>query len=150
MCATCAASTWFVQSNVLAIIAQRMIPTFQTRSLSVRGLQSRDSHHHPSVLTSVEQLRSKKVNVNQAEADAIDRHDLFSFLGSRLRSHHAPETMHRETQDRRDRCHGALTGSPGEIAKLRSKDGFRILPIAFDRRCWAILRPQLTHEDYQI
>jgi hypothetical protein len=44
----------------------------------------------------------------------------------------------------------ALTGKPSrEIAKLKSKEGFRILPVPFDKKMLGDFAPtMLTHEDY--
>jgi len=92
------------------------------------------------------------VNVNQAGSGTqLTAMDLFSFLGIKV------EEVNMRQNDAFEKLKNgeiaatvALTGKPSrEIAKLKSKEGFRILPIPFDKRMLGDFAPtMLTHEDY--
>jgi len=144
----------FVQSNVLGYyrrnglipdISDKIAYLFKVANLEIHVITRSD-------ITSVEQLRGKKVNVNQAGSGTqLTAMDLFSFLGLKV------EEVNMRQNDAFEKLKTgeiaatvALTGKPSrEIAKLRAKDGFRILPIAFDKKMLGDFAPtSLTHEDY--
>jgi uncharacterized protein len=144
----------FVQSNVLGYyrrnglipdISDKIAYLFKVCNLEIHIITRSD-------ITSVEQLRGKKVNVNQAGSGTqLTAMDLFSFLGLKveevnLRQNDAFEKL----KTGEIAATVALTGKPSrEIAKLKAKDGFRILPIAFDKKMLGDFAPtSLTHEDY--
>jgi uncharacterized protein len=144
----------FVQSNVLGYyrrnglipdISDKISYLFKVCNLEIHIITRSD-------ITSVEQLRGKKVNVNQAGSGTqLTAMDLFSFLGIKV------EEVNMRQNDAFEKLKNgeiaatvALTGKPSrEIAKLKSKEGFRILPIPFDKRMLGDFAPtMLTHEDY--
>jgi len=144
----------FVQSNVLGYyrrnglipdISDKIAYLFKVANLEIHVITRSD-------ITSVEQLRGKKVNVNQAGSGTqLTAMDLFAFLGLKV------EEVNMRQNDAFEKLKTgeiaatvALTGKPSrEIAKLRAKDGFRILPIAFDKKMLGDFAPtSLTHEDY--
>ena len=144
----------FVQSNVLGYyrrnglipdISDKIAYLFKVANLEIHIITRSD-------ITSVEQLRGKKVNVNQAGSGTqLTAMDLFSFLGIKV------EEVNLRQNDAFEKLRTgeiaatvALTGKPSrEIAKLRTKDGFRILPIAFDKKMLGDFAPtSLIHEDY--
>src|SRR5215471_18329478 len=144
----------FVQSNVLGYyrrnnlipdISEKIAYLFKVANLEIHLITRSD-------ITSVEQLRGKKVNVNQAGSGTqLTAMDLFSFLGLKveevnLRQNDAFEKL----KNGEIAATVALTGKPSrEIAKLKSKEGFRILPIPFDKKMLGDFAPtSLTHEDY--
>jgi TRAP-type uncharacterized transport system substrate-binding protein len=144
----------FVQSNVLGYyrrnglipdISDKIAYLFKVCNLEIHIITRSD-------ISSIEQLRGKKVNVNQAGSGTqLTAMDLFSFLGLKV------EEVNMRQNDAFEKLKAgeiaatvALTGKPSrEIAKLRAKDGFRILPIAFDKKMVGDFAPtMLTHEDY--
>ena len=144
----------FVQSNVLGYyrrnglipdISDKIAYLFKVCNLEIHIITRSD-------ITSIEQLRGKKVNVNQAGSGTqLTAMDLFSFLGIKV------EEVNMRQNDAFEKLKNgeiaatvALTGKPSrEIAKLKSKEGFRILPIAFDKKMLGDFAPTtLTHEDY--
>jgi TRAP transporter TAXI family solute receptor len=144
----------FVQSNVLGYyrrnnlipdISEKIAYLFKVANLEIHVITRSD-------ITSVEQLRGKKVNFNQAGSGTqLTAVDLFSFLGLKvdevnMRQNDAFEML----KNGEIAATVALTGKPSrEIAKLRAKDGFRILPIAFDKKMLGDFAPtSLTHDDY--
>jgi len=144
----------FVQSNVLGHyrrnglindIAEKIAYLFKVCNLEIHVIARSD-------ITSIEQLRGKKVNFNQAGSGTqLTAIDLFTLLGIKV------EEVNMRQPDAFEKLKNgeiaatvALTGKPSrEIAKLRSKDGFRILPIAFDKKMLGDFVPEtLSHEDY--
>jgi hypothetical protein len=130
----------FVQSNVLGYyrrnglipdISDKITYLFKVCNLEIHIITRSD-------ITSVEQLRGKKVNVNQAGSGTqLTAMDLFSFLGVKI------EEVNMRQNDAFEKL------KTGEIAKLKSKEGFRILPIPFDKKMLGDFAPtSLTHEDY--
>jgi uncharacterized protein len=144
----------FVQSNVLGYyrrnglipdISDKIAYLFKVCNLEIHVITRSD-------ITSVEQLRGKKVNFNQAGSGTqLTAVDLFSFLGIKVDEVNMRQNDAFEMLKNGDiAATVALTGKPSrEIAKLRSKDGFRILPIPFDKKMLGDFAPtSLTHEDY--
>src|SRR5215475_1171417 len=144
----------FVQSNVLGYyrrnglipdISDKIAYLFKVCNLEIHIITRSD-------ITSVEQLRGKKVNVNQAGSGTqLTAMDLFSFLGIKV------EEVNMRQNDAFEKLKNgeiaatvALTGKPSrEIAKLKSKEGFRILPIPFDKKMLGDFAPtSLTYDDY--
>lgn len=144
----------FVQSNVLGHyrrnglipdIAEKIAYVFKVANLEIHVIARSD-------ITSIEQLRGKKVNFNQAGSGTqLTAIDLFTLLGIKV------EEVNMRQNDAFEKLKNgeiaatvALTGKPSrEIAKLKAKDGFRMLPIAFDKKMLGDFAPEtLTHEDY--
>jgi TRAP transporter TAXI family solute receptor len=144
----------FVQSNVLGYYRRNgLIPDISDKIAYLLKVCNLEIHIITrSDITSIEQLRGKKVNVNQAGSGTqLTAMDLFSFLGLKV------EEVNMRQNDAFEKLKTgeiaatvALTGKPSrEIVKLKSKDGFRILPIPFDKKMLGDFAPtSLTHEDY--
>jgi uncharacterized protein len=144
----------FVQSNVLGYYRRNgLIPDISDKISYLLKVCNLEIHIITrSDITSIEQLRGKKVNVNQAGSGTqLTAMDLFSFLGLKV------EEVNMRQNDAFEKLKTgeiaatvALTGKPSrEIVKLKSKDGFRILPIPFDKKMLGDFAPtSLTHEDY--
>lgn len=144
----------FVQSNVLghyrrnnliADISEKIAYVFKVCNLEIHVVARSD-------IKSIEQLRGKKVNFNQVGSGTqLTAIDLFTLLGIKvdqvnMRQNDAFEKLKRSEIS----ATVALTGKPSrEIAKLKSKDGIHILPIAFDKKMLGDFVPEtLTHDDY--
>jgi len=144
----------FVQSNVLGYyrrnglipdISDKISYLFKVCNLEIHIITRSD-------ITSIEQLRGKKVNFNQeGSGTQLTARDLFTLLGIKvdevnLRQGDALEKL------KTGEIAGvvALTGKPAPaLAKLKAKDGYRMLPIPFDKKMLGDFVPEtLTHEDY--
>jgi uncharacterized protein len=144
----------FVQSNVLghyrrngliSDLNEKINYIFKVCNLEIHVIARAD-------ITSIEQLRGKKVNFNQAGSGTqLTAQDLFTHLGIKV------EEVNMRQPDAFEKLKNgeiaatvALTGKPSrEIQKLKSKDGYRILPIPFDRKMLGDFVPvPLTNEDY--
>jgi len=144
----------FIQSNVLGNYRRKgLIPDLKEKIVYVFKVCNNEIHIIArSDITSVEQLRGKKVNFNQVDSGAqISAQDLFSYLGVEvqevnLRQNDALEKL--KTGEIAATI--ALAGKPAPpIAKLKAKDGYRILPIPFDKRMLGDFVPTtFTHDDY--
>jgi TRAP-type uncharacterized transport system substrate-binding protein len=103
-------------------------------------------------MKSVEELRGKKVNFNQVDSGAqVSAQDLFGYLGIEvqevnLRQNDALEML----KNGEIAATIALAGKPASaLAKLKGKDGYRILAVPYDKRMGGDFLPvTFTHEDY--
>jgi TRAP transporter TAXI family solute receptor len=144
----------FVQSNVLGYyrrngiipdISEKIAYVFKVCNLEIHVVARSD-------IKSIEQLRGKKVNFNQAGSGTqLTAVDLFAFLGVKveevnMRQNDAFEKLKRGEIS----ATVVLTGKPSrEIVKLKNKDGIHILPIPFDKKMLGDFAPTtLTHDDY--
>jgi uncharacterized protein len=144
----------FVQSNVLGHYRRHgLVPDVADKITYLLKVCNLEIHVITrSDITSVEQLRGKKVNFNQAGSGTqLTAQDLFTHLGIKV------EEVNMRQPDAFEKLKNgeiaatvALTGKPSrEIQKLKAKDGYRILPIAFDKKMLGDFVPvPLTHEDY--
>ena len=107
-----------------------------------------------SGITSIEQLAGKKVNfsdVGSGTQFSTRRH----LRPARHQGHRRVNMGQTDALSRRSRRGDIaatilIAGKPtGSIAKFKARDGCRILPVPFSRRCrTTTCRPQLTHDDY--
>jgi uncharacterized protein len=144
----------FIQSNVLgAYRRQGLIPDitekisylFKVCNLEIHVITRSD-------ITSVEQLRGKKVNFNQAGSGTqLTAIDLFALLNIKVQevNMRQPDALEKLKNGEIDAV-VALTGKPSPVlAKLKAKEGYRFLPIPFDKAMLGDFVPvPLTHEDY--
>jgi uncharacterized protein len=105
-----------------------------------------------SDITSLEQLRGKKVNFNTAGSGTqLTAHDIFSHLGIsveevNMRPNDAMEKL--KTGEIAATVLTSAKPSPA-LAGLKSSDGYRILPVPFNNAMAVDYLPStLTHEDY--
>jgi uncharacterized protein len=144
----------FIQSNLLGHYRRKNLISDLADKISYIFKVCNNEIHviARSDITSVEQLRGKKVNFNQVDSGAqISALDLFGYLGIQvqevnLRQNDALEKM----KTGEIAATVALAGKPAPaIAALKAKDGFRMLPIPFDKRMLGDFVPTtFTHEDY--
>jgi TRAP-type uncharacterized transport system substrate-binding protein len=146
--------TGFIQSNVLgSYVRKGLIPDLKEKIVYLFKVCNLEIHLITrSDITSVEQLRGKKVNFNQAGSGTqLTAQDLFTLLGIQV------EEVNMRQPDALEKLKTgeiagvvALTGKPSpQLVKLKAKDGFRMLPIPFDQRMVGDFLPTtLTHEDY--
>jgi TRAP-type uncharacterized transport system substrate-binding protein len=144
----------FVQSNVLGHYRRKgLIPDLNDKITYLFKVCNLEIHIITrSDITSVQQLRGKKVNVNQAGSGTqLTAQDLFGHLGIQveevtLRQNDALEKL----KTGEIAAVLALTGKPSPaIAKLKASDGYRILPIPFDKAMLGDFMPEtFTSEDY--
>jgi len=144
----------FVQSNVLGYyrrnniipdITEKISYLFKVCNLEIHVVTRSD-------IKSIEQLRGKKVNFNQSGSGTqLTAIDLFAFLGIKV------EEVNMRQNDAFEKLkHGeiagtvVLTGKPSrDIAKLKGRDGFHILPVPFNKKMLGDFAPTtLTHDDY--
>lgn len=144
----------FVQSNILGHYRRHnMIPDLNDKIAYVFKVCNLEIHIVArSDITSIQQLRGKKVNFNQVGSGTqMTAIDLFTYLGVKV-----DEVNMRQGDAFEKLKNGeisavvALAGKPAPaLRKLKAKDGYRILPIPFDRKMLGDFVPEtLTHDDY--
>jgi len=144
----------FTQSNVLghyrrhgliSDLAERISYLFKICNNEVHLITRSD-------ITSIEQLRGKKVNFNvTGSGSQLTAQDLFTLLGIKV------EEVNIRQQDALEKMKTgeiagtvALAGKPAPpLVKLRAKDGFRMLTIPYNRAMAGDFVPaEFTHDDY--
>jgi TRAP-type uncharacterized transport system substrate-binding protein len=144
----------FTQSNVLGHYRRKgLIPDLAEKISYLFKICNNEVHLIVrSDITSIEQLRGKKVNFNVAGSGSqLTAQDLFTLLGIQV------EEVNIRQQDALEKMKTgeiagtvALAGKPAPpLVKLRAKDGFRMLTIPYNRSMAGDFVPaEFTHEDY--
>jgi uncharacterized protein len=144
----------FIQSNVLGSYRRKgLIPDINEKIVYLFKVCNLEIHIITrSEITSVQQLRGKKVNFNQeGSGTQLTAQDLFAYLGVQV------EEVNLRQGDALEKLKTGeiagvvlLTGKPAPaVTKLKAKDGYRILQIPFDKKMVGDFIPEtLTHDDY--
>jgi TRAP transporter TAXI family solute receptor len=144
----------FVQTNVLGHylktreipdVAEKIVYLFKVCNEEVQIVTR-------SNITSIEQLRGKKVNFNTAgSGNQMTARDLFGHFGVQV------EEVNMRQQDGLEKLKNGevaatvmTAGKPSSvIASLKASDDYRIVPIPFDKSMLGDYLPtELTHDDY--
>jgi TRAP transporter TAXI family solute receptor len=144
----------FIQSNVLGHYRRKgLIGDLAEKIVYVLKICNNEIHIVARAgMKSVEELRGKKVNFNQVDSGAqVSAQDLFGYLGIEvqevnLRQNDALEML----KNGEIAATIALAGKPAPaLAKLKAKDGYRILAVPYDKRMGGDFLPvTFTHQDY--
>jgi TRAP transporter TAXI family solute receptor len=144
----------FTQSNVLGHYRRKgLTPDLNERITYLLKICNNEVHLITRAdITSIEQLRGKKVNFNVAGSGSqLTAQDLFQLLGIQV------EEVNMRQQDALEKMKTgevvatvALAGKPAPpLVKLKAKDGYRLLPIPYNKSMAGDFAPtNFTHEDY--
>jgi uncharacterized protein len=144
----------FTQSNVLGHIRRKgEISDLLEKIVYLFKICNNEVHLiSRSDITSIEQLRGKKVNFNVAGSGSqLTAQDLFTLLGIKV------EEVNLRQQDALEKMKTgeiaatvALAGKPAPpLVKLKAKDGYRMLPIPYNKAMAGDFVPApFTHDDY--
>ena len=144
----------FTQSNVLGHYKRKgLIPDLAEKITYLFKICNNEVHLITrSDITSIEQLRGKKVNFNvEGSGSQLTAQDLFQLLGIPV------QEVNMRQQDALEKMKTgevvgtvALAGKPAPpITKLKAKDGYRLLPIPYNKSMAGDFVPvPFTHDDY--
>jgi len=144
----------FTQSNVLGHYKRKgLIPDMLEKIVYLFKICNNEVHLITrSDITSIEQLRGKKVNFNvEGSGSQLTAQDLFTLLGIQV------QEVNMRQQDALEKMKTgevvatvALAGKPAPpITKLKAKDGYRLLHIPYNKSMAGDFVPvPFTHDDY--
>jgi TRAP-type uncharacterized transport system substrate-binding protein len=144
----------FTESNVLEDYRRKgLIPDLMDKIVYVLKISNNEVHIiAASDITSIEQLRGKKVNFNVAGSGSqLTAQEVFADLGIQVEEVNMRQTDALEKIKTGEiAATVALAGKPAPpLVKLKAKDGYHLLAIPYNKAMARDLFPaSLTHEDY--